>query len=247
MKKLFVRTGLALVCSVAASAFAYDLTLNDTGLKLTVNGQDCLDDSSAPALIDVNVNGTTINITTSGEEFSCGGISGLPPSSASSSSSVASSSVSSSSSSSSAGGTPAPGVDLSACGGSWPTDVIQGAVLSLSGEPRAAQSLNGNRTISFPVQTLVAGAQAKIDITANSGTMSVTRDMWISACPGGPALEAGRCSGMGVDAITLRTKQANSASALYCLLEDNKQYFINVSNQNCGSSTTNCGFYRAIK
>jgi hypothetical protein len=251
MKKIFARAGLVLACGLAASVQAnYNISLGDSNLSLNVNGNACqvVGETGQPIdSITVNRNGTsaTVNVTTAGAaQLSCMEyVPGQPVSSSSSSAS----STPASSSSSSAGTPPTPGVDLSACGGSWPNDVIQGAVLSLSGEPRAAQSLNGNRAISFPVQTLVAGAEVKIDITANSSTLGVTRNMWISACPGGPALDAGRCSGMGVDAITLRTKQASSASALYCLLENNKQYFINVSNQNCGSSTTNCGFYRAIK
>lgn len=237
MKKLFVRTGLALVCSVAASAFAYDLTLNDTGLKLTVNGQDCLDDSSAPALIDVNVNGTTINITTSGEEFSCGGISGLPPSSASSSSSVASSSVSSSSSSSSVGGTPAPGVDLSACGGLWPSDVAQGETLNLTvSSGRVSATPLGNNPMSFPVQTLNPGANTKVSVWGVSSTLGISRTVWVSACPGGEPVSPGNCSSTGVETLNIRVRQGTGSTTIYCPLEPNKQYFINMKNNNCAAN-----------
>lgn len=250
MKKIFARAGLVLACGLAASAQAnYDISLEDSNLSLNVNGQACQLVSGSGQPIDsitVSRSGASaiVNVTTAGAaQLTCMEyVPGQPVSSSSSSVS----SAPTSSSSSSTGTPPNPGVDLSACGGSWPSDILQGSVLSLSGEVRTAQTLNGNRTISFPVQTTVAGLQSKIDITATSGTLGVTRDMWVSACPGGPAVAAGRCSGVGVDAITLRTRQAGSSSPLYCMIDDNKQYFINIRNQNCSSNNANCGFYRTI-
>lgn len=251
MKNIFARAGLVLACGLAASAYAnYDITLQDSNLSLNVNGQACqvVGGSGQPInSITVSRSGAsaTVDVTTAGSaQLSC--MEYVPGQPVSSSSSSVSSAPVSSSSSSSSGTIPSPGVDLSACGGSWPSDIIQGSILALSGAARTSQTLNGNRTISFPVQTVAGGAQAKIDITATSGTLSITRDMWVSSCPGGPAVTSGRCSAMGVDAITIRTRQSGSASSLYCMLEDNKQYFINVTNQNCSSSTANCGFYRAI-
>lgn len=234
MKKLFIHTGFALVCGFAASAFAYDLTLNDTGLKLTVNGQDCLDESSAPALINVQVSNTTINIATSGEEFSCGGVTGLPPSSSSSSSSI--SSVSSSSSSA-GGGTPAPGVDLSACGGLWPTGVTQGKTLALD-VPIVRDSVipMGNNPVSFPIQTLNPGLNNRVGAWGVSSTLGVSRTVWISACPGGEAVSPGNCSATGVETLNIRARQGSGSATIYCPLESNKQYFINVKNNNCSQN-----------
>lgn len=250
MKNIFARAGLVLACGLAASANAnYGITLQDSNLSLNVNGQACqvVGGSGQPiSSIVVSRSGTSaaVDVTTTGSaQLSCMEyVPGQPVSS--SSSSVSSSPVSSSSSSS--GTVPNPGVDLSACGGSWPSNVIQGATLRLSGETRATQVLNGNGTISFPVQTTVTGIQSKIDITATSGTLGVSRSIWISACPGGPELSTGRCEVSGLDSPTLRTRQTSNNSALYCMMEDNKQYFINVRNQNCGSNNTNCGFYRTI-
>lgn len=247
MKKLFVRTGLVLACSVAASVAAYDLTLTDAGLVLTVNGQACLDANSAPALVSVNVNGTAIDINTEVGEFTCGSVTVLPPSSSSSSSSVSSSPVSSSSSSS--GGTPAPGVDLSACGGSWPNGIYQGATLSLLGVAKTEQALLGNNTVSFPVQTLNPGHYSRIIVNGLSNSLGVGRDVWVSECPGGPVVATGNCFSNSMESTTIRLWQGPTTNneLLYCNMQENKQYFINVKNTNCSNNNTNCGFYRTIK
>jgi len=248
MKKLFIRTGLALVCSMAGSVSAYDLTLNDDELTLTVNGVACeLGSSNAPALVSVNVindgSQKSVNIsTTGGAGFECGGGVVQPPVSSSSSSVSSVSSISSISSSSSSSVAPPVG-----CGnGVWPNDVLQGAALNLASSPRASQSLLGNRTISFPVQASNPGKASIISISSLSNGLGNNRDVWISACPGGPALTGkGLCSVSGTESITLRALQG-SGSVIYCSLESNQQYYINVTNKTCSSSTANCGFYRSI-
>lgn len=252
MKKVFAQTGLALLCCAAVSAFAYDLTLNnaDSNMTLRVNNVACeLGGAGEPALVSVNVvdNGTskTVSINTSGDVgFTCGGGDiGAPVSS--SSSSVSSTPVSSSSSS--AGGTPpAPGVDLSACGDLWPTNIVQGAELSLNGTPRAEQVLTGNNTVSYPVKTLNAGKNSLLSISGTSTTLRVNREVWVSSCPGAAALVgAGSCSASGTESTSLNIVQG-SGPFYTCRLESNKQYFINVKNTSCASGATSCNFTRTI-
>ncbi|WP_193911797.1 hypothetical protein [Cellvibrio polysaccharolyticus] len=253
MKKIFSRACMVLACFSAASAFAYDLTLNDAdNLVLSVNGVNCqLSGTSNPSLASVQITNSgaqkLINITTSGSAgFTCGGGTVLPPVS-SSSSSVASSVSSSVSSSSSSSSTtpPSPGVDLSACGGVWPNNIVEGSIMSLVGTSQISQPLQANQTISFPVQALNAGHVSTFMLAGLSNTLGVVRDVTVSACPGGPELSnAGRCSRTGTENVSVRLMQA-PGSAAYCQLEPNKQYFINVRNTTCVSG--NCGFYRSIQ
>lgn len=250
MKNLFVRAGLALACSVSVGAMAaYDLTLQDADLTLKVNGVACETGTSGLSVVSVNVNGTDIDINTNGVEFTCGSVTVNPPSSSSSSSSVETSSSVSSSSSSAGAGTPPAGVDLSACGGTWPAGVIEGNVLSLAGAAKAEQRLLGNNVISFPVQTLDADRYSRVIINGTSGTLGVARRVWISACPGGPALPDAACSSNSMEATTIRLQQGPKTQhpVLYCNMPENKQYFINVENSTCASSTRACNFYREIK
>lgn len=253
MKKVFSRACMVVACFSAMPVFAYDLTLNDTdNLVLSVNGVVCqLNGTSTPSLASINItnSGTqkSINIVTSGTGgFTCGGGTVQPP--VSSSSSSAPSSVSSSVSSSSSSGStnpPAPGVDLSACGGVWPTNIVEGSVMSLTGTAQVSQTLQANQTISFPVQALSAGHASTFTLAGLSNTLGAVRDVTVSACPGGPELSnAGRCSRTGTENVSVRLLQA-PGSAAYCQLEANKQYFINVKNVSCASG--NCGFYRAIQ
>lgn len=250
MKNLFVRAGLALACSVSVGAMAaYDLTLQDADLTLKVNGVACETGTSGLSVVSVNVNGTDIDINTNGVEFTCGSVTVNPPSSSSSSSSVETSSSVSSSSSSAGAGTPPAGVDLSACGGTWPAGVIEGNVLSLAGAAKAEQRLLGNNVISFPVQTLDADRYSRVIINGTSSTLGVARRVWISACPGGPALPDAACSSNSMEATTIRLQQGPKTQhpVLYCNMPENKQYFINVENSTCASSTRACNFYREIK
>lgn len=252
MKKIFSRACMMLACFSAVPAFAYDLTLTDSdNLVLRVNNVVCqLDSDNAPTLASVQITNSgeqrSINITTNGNGgFTCGGGTVQPPAS-SSSSSVASSVSSSVSSSSSSSSTtpPTPGVDLSACGGVWPNGVVEGSEMSLAGTAQTSQSLTGNQTISFPVKALNSGHVSSFMLAGLSNTLGVVRDVTVSACPGGPALTTGRCSRTGTENVSVRFIQG-AGSAAYCVLESNKQYFINVKNVTCSSG--NCGFYRSIQ
>lgn len=254
MKELFARTGLVLACALAASASAnYDITLNDSALSLSVNGQACqLVGGSGQAIDAINVvrgdSGGVVNVTTAaGARLSC--LEYVPGQPISSSSSSAVSSISSSSSSSGGTTPPPPGVDLSACGGSWASDVLQGRTLSLvNGEGRVEQALTGNSTISFPAQALNVGAYSRVIINGLSSTANVGREVWISECPGGAPVQTGNCSGNSMESTTIRLWQGPSTNdpLLYCNLPVNKQYFINVKNTSC-SGNRSCGFYRTIK
>lgn len=248
MKRIFSRACVVLACASAVSAFAYDLTLNDTDLTLNVNGVDCqLDGASTAALASVQITNSgsqkRVSITTSGE-FTCGGGTVLPPASSSASSVASSVSSSSTSSSSSSTTPPTPGVDLSACGGVWPNGVVEGSVMSLTGTSQISQSLTGNQTISYPVQSLNAGHLSTFMLAGLSNTLGVVRDVTVSACPGGPTLTTGRCSRTGTENVSIRFYQGAGSTA-YCSLAPNKQYFINVKNVTCSSG--NCGFYRSIQ
>ena len=81
-----------------------------------------------------------------------------------------------------------------------------------------------------------------VNVAETTGHEGVTRRLWISTSPGGPALANSRCSSEGNSNRKLSWGQ--SAMFLRCPLATNTTYFLNLQNVQGCSATASCGFYR---
>ena len=83
--------------------------------------------------------------------------------------------------------------------------------------------------LSYGFTTTGGSASGQINLGGDSGTSTDIRNMWISDCPGGPALP-GRCERPG-NLTTMRWSQSSSRTA--CELDRNKTYYFNVDSESC--------------
>lgn len=153
--------------------------------------------------------------------------SSLSSSSASSLSSSSASSVSSSSSTSTSGNCPAPAsnvvVEQNMFG--WDTATSQ-----------LHMYLSRANIHAYPVQTTSRPAfNGQLSIVPFSNTGTVHKEVWISVCPGGPALREASCTRSGLQP-SLYWEQNNASSR--CSLAPNTTYYINVKNSTGACSTS---------
>jgi hypothetical protein len=126
----------------------------------------------------------------------------------------------------------------------WATATKLGATkISLSDKTRCSK-FKSTSSKTF------AGA---VSVVPTTGTGGVTRMVWISATPGGPALnqtylrnniETNRCSVSGVQLQLNWTQEETPTSRTVCKLLPSTVYYLNYKNKNC--STSDCPLYRSI-
>ncbi len=237
MKKLLALSALA--CAVCAtSASAATLTLNMSG-----GGTQTFEFSGLLTLDNGNV--TIANVSENGSSSSSGGTVSSSSSSSSvssSASSVSSSASSVSSSVSSVGNCTVPsGTQLVSPPFSW--FQYTGSMMF---------DLLGNGTVaSFPVTTGSRnGASGGMNAGPQSWTSHVTREFWISSCPGGAPV-SNYCFRRGSGAQSISWIQGSGRGR--CELDTNTQYYVNLRNVfdptnpqfNCiiNRDTPNCNAY----
>jgi len=81
----------------------------------------------------------------------------------------------------------------------------------------------------------------QISVASTTGNSGVQRRVWISECPGGPALEDPKCEDYGTSSTVVSWYQGSQLSS-YCNLVPSTPYFINHQNIDCGSAS--CNVYR---
>jgi hypothetical protein len=237
MKKLRALSIIAcsVVCSISASAAT--LTLNMSG-----GGTQTFEFSG---VLTLNNGDVTVDNVSGGSGSSDGNSSSSVQSSSSSSSSssvLSSSSVSSSSNSSVGGSCSVPnGVQVVAAPFYWYQ--FTGSMMF---------DLLGNGTVaSFPVTTGSRnGASGGMNAGPQSWTSHVTREFWISECPGGEPISA-YCHRRSSGAMSISWIQGSQRGR--CELETNTRYYVNLRNIydpanpqfSCiiNKSTPNCNAY----
>ena len=89
--------------------------------------------------------------------------------------------------------------------------------------------------------------QGKIDVASTVGNANVTREVWVSACPGTPYFRAlATCKRT---ALMPSINWAQSSVSGACILTPNTEYYINIRNTNCDThkdSGTRCDSTRII-
>lgn len=135
------------------------------------------------------------------------------------------------------------GVDMSACGGEWPSGIVQEDTIDLAGShPQYTMNI-GTGVISTPFKTLdSASTRGRFTFTASLGTNTYTKKVWISRCPNETYEQSG-CRTRGVESPTLYWATYDQRG--HCELDPNAQYFLNVTSPNCPNSS-GCGTYRNI-
>jgi len=132
---------------------------------------------------------------------------------------------------------------VSACG-ALPAGVNLGPQIDWAAPGgRSEIHITGTETYSQPfTSTSGGGYGGQIAFSETSGYESVMRKLWISTCPGGPAVP--KCEREGVSAQTLRWGQLTGYK--YCELDKNTDYYLNMTNtSNCAANRA-CGAYRSI-
>ena len=83
----------------------------------------------------------------------------------------------------------------------------------------------------------------QISVASTTGNSGVTREVWVSTCPGGEPLPDPKCSATGTSSTVIPWYQG-PATSRYCNLAPNTNYYINYKNVNCTSSF--CDVYRNL-
>ena len=137
-----------------------------------------------------------------------------------------------------------PPVDTGSCG----TENQDAVFETLNWAKQSGQvvlSMERNTTSSSKFTTTSSTAYAgTIALGAITGGGSVTRNVWISTCPGGPAV-AQKYNGCNISSTEVALKWSQEAAPRLpttCKLETNKVYYINYRNQNCGKAS--CDAFR---
>jgi hypothetical protein len=83
-----------------------------------------------------------------------------------------------------------------------------------------------------------------IALVSTSGTGYVTRNMWISTCPGGAPVEQAYngCISTGTEASVKWSQGTATRSRTTCMLQPSTVYYLNYSNEGCNASI--CGAFR---
>ena len=158
--------------------------------------------------------------------------------------SSSSSTSSGSSSSSSSNSSDPEGLDLSACGGVWPSTVDRYRFWDLSDAGSQVLLPVKQSTLAFGMKTVNNNtAFGTFGFTAGALWSDVNREVWISECPQSlPANPICRTSGASGFSIKWSHYPRRGYS---CILEPNKQYFMNVRNKDCSGENT-CGVNRNL-
>ena len=89
--------------------------------------------------------------------------------------------------------------------------------------------------------------EGQIAVAGSAGNENVTREVWISTCPGTPYSEAlDSCKRTGTSTTVVRWHQ--NQDDRFCALNLNAEYYINMRNVNCEDRMTGnaCDVYRII-
>lgn len=93
--------------------------------------------------------------------------------------------------------------------------------------------LNNTGVISTEFTTTTGTSYGgKITITSTTGNSGIGRRVWISTCPGGPAIPDIRCDRQGTS-ITEVTWFQGSSNPSYCNITPSTRYYMNFQNLNC--------------
>ncbi|RVU30315.1 Ig-like domain-containing protein [Neptunomonas marina] len=134
---------------------------------------------------------------------------------------------------------------VSACG-NLPSyiDIGQSINWASPGGQETIKTQGTTEVFSRPFTTTSGGSYGgTINIAEGATFENVVRKVWISECPGGPAISA-KCETEGVSSRTIRWGQV--AGYRYCELDKNTDYYLNMQNTaNCSGQST-CTGYRSI-
>jgi hypothetical protein len=93
--------------------------------------------------------------------------------------------------------------------------------------------------------TTSAGYLGQISIASTTGNSGVKRQVWVSECPGTAYTAANTaCAKTGTSSTVIYFEQGTKYTGTFCQLTPNKDYYINVKNVDCKS--TSCDVYRNI-
>lgn len=242
MRKLISFFGLGCLLASMASWADYSLQVNDSDCGVQI---DSVAINSVTKEIAINtLGGAALTCVTYIDGSSSSSSSSSTSSSSSSTSSSSSSTSSSSSSTSSSAASVPGGVDLSGCGGVWPTGVVQGSVVDLTSPGSQLKQDLGRATLSIPFTTTNSATLfGQFAMAGTTGWTGTGREAWISTCPNTSFAQvvSNACKATGTESISLAFAQFSQRGS--CRLQPNTQYFLNVRNTNCPSNA-NCSIYR---
>lgn len=94
---------------------------------------------------------------------------------------------------------------------------------------RKTYPMHRTNILSIPFKSLSnPELNGQFNLTPMTGNSDVVREIWISSCPGGPILQGKRCHSQSPDSHNIMWSQRDPF--LRCVLEPNKQYYLNIRN-----------------
>ena len=131
------------------------------------------------------------------------------------------------------GGGDGGGGDIPASCDGVPSGFSSAHSLSWGSNPvKTLVELGGDAKYSAFTTTGNSGYLGQIGFAAVTGGSDYNKRMWISHCPGGPALPESKCDRNAAETATISWAQ-NSTARSRCHLETNTQYYLNYEAESC--------------
>ncbi len=214
MHKLATAVSLAMGVTLSASALAYDLTIDGVVTKTGLTD------------IQISPSSTGVVITTTGGTSGGGDTGGGDTGGGDT-------------------GSGDTGGGSTVCGAVPDTiDVADGIDWAQPGTQTRIALAKKIKSMPFTATTS-AGYLGQISIASTTGNSGVKRQVWVSECPGTAYTAANTaCAKTGTSSTVIYFEQGTKYTGTFCQLTPNKDYYINVKNVDCKS--TSCDVYRNI-